>query len=109
MANKQTAVIDGVSCTWLQDIGYYPATPAGALKPGMTMVWNFGYTSTVVEVTQGPNDFAITAPVTKGLVTIHERVTSDGVTKYYKRRKSATTLVATHEARDAYRASKEKP
>lgn len=107
MNKPQTDTINGFPCTWLQDVGYHPATPAGELKAGMTMVWNTGATSRVVEVTQGKNHFAITAPVTEGFVTIHEAITSGGVTKYYKRRKSAKTLVATKEALEAYRTAKE--
>lgn len=36
----------------LQSIGRVKAIPAGQLKEGMKMVWNFGYTSIVKEITK---------------------------------------------------------
>nr|DAU09519.1 MAG TPA: hypothetical protein [Caudoviricetes sp.] len=34
----------------LQGIGQHPAKPAGELKVGDTLCWNFGYTSRLTEI-----------------------------------------------------------
>jgi hypothetical protein len=36
--------------TYLQGIGYVPGTPAGELKEGDTMLWNYGYESKVGKI-----------------------------------------------------------
>jgi hypothetical protein len=40
----------GTYTTQLQGIGWHAAKPAMSFAPGDTIVWNYGYTSTVVDV-----------------------------------------------------------
>lgn len=71
---------DGTAEIWLQDIGFVSAIPAAELRPGMTVVYNFGGTATVDSV----------APVSAKFLTL--TVNSNG--KLYSRRVMATKLVA---------------
>lgn len=66
----------------LQGIGKHYAIKAAKLVPGMTMIWNFGYTSTVKTVE---------ASKTGKTVTVVS-ITPDG--SEYGRRFSADRLVA---------------
>jgi len=67
--------------TRLQGVGLHPAIPAKELKPGMTAVWNFGYTSRIK---------AVEPTKTGKMVT----VTSESNGKEYQRRFGADRLVA---------------
>jgi hypothetical protein len=44
MKNKKDAI-------WLQGIGYVAAIPANEIKIGTKLMWNYGYTSTVLAIT----------------------------------------------------------
>lgn len=66
----------------LQSVGRVPAIPAGDLKPGMRLMWNFGYTSDVVSVT----------PVGAKSIVVVERSTQTGTES--SRRFLKTRLVA---------------
>jgi len=35
---------------WLQEIGFKPAVPAETLKVGDVLMWNCGYTSTIISI-----------------------------------------------------------
>ena len=64
----------------LQGIPYpVPAVRAEALRPGNTIVWNFGYTSTVVSVTPSATGKSLTL-VTRdnGAGKEHTRRTTPG-------------------------------
>lgn len=63
----------------LQGIGVVQGTPAGELKPGDVIMWNFGYKSVVVELLKE----------TAKTVTIRSEV--DGT--YYERKMGKTRLV----------------
>jgi len=66
----------------LQHIGRVNAIPAGQLKKGMQMMWNFGETSTVKEITKE----------TAKSVWVTEIADKSG--REYNRRFSKTRLVA---------------
>lgn len=65
----------------LQGIGLHFAKPAAELEPGDTIVWNYGYQSTVVSVTETSASF----------VTLVERSHQNGQT--HSRRLGKTRLV----------------
>lgn len=44
------ATEQGCYTTHLQGIGQHPAKPAMNFEPGETIVWNYGYESTVLDV-----------------------------------------------------------
>jgi hypothetical protein len=68
----------------LQGIGLVKGTPAGEVKPGMRLMWNYGSTYDVVSVEQ-------IAPQT---VLIHERSTESG--EIYARKCRIGRLVAAY-------------
>lgn len=65
----------------LQSIGLVPATPAQNIKVGSKLLWNFGYTSEVIEIVK----------TTAHTITIATKEAS-GTT--YTRRLNKTRLVA---------------
>lgn len=75
----------------LQSVGWVAALEVSELKPGDTLLWNFGYRSEVVRV----------EPVGNGGALLVTR-TDDG--QEYTRRKRMSTLVACGRARTAERA-----
>lgn len=75
----------------LQSVGWVAALEVSELKPGDTLVWNFGHRSEVVRVEPAGNGAAL-------LVTR----TDDG--QEYTQRKRMSTLVACERARAAERA-----
>lgn len=66
----------------LQGIGKRPAIPAGNLKPGAVVIWNYGYKSTVVSV----------SPSKSGKIVNVIFTGSDGVSR--PRKLGAARLVA---------------
>lgn len=50
MAYTPSSKIAPKNTTWLQGIGYVNGTPAGELKEGDTMLWNYGYESKVGKI-----------------------------------------------------------
>lgn len=73
---------------WLQGLGAVRGKPAGELKVGDGLVWNYGYTSTVSAILKE----------TKATVTIEESYISDRTGEPGKgtRTMKKTRLVATH-------------
>ncbi len=72
---------DMVKLIRLQEIGFMPAVEARTLKIGDILLWNFGYTSTIIGIDK----------VTPKTIVFRTR-TSDG--QEYTRRMSKTRLVA---------------
>ena len=68
-------------------IGKTPAIPAGELKVGDTVVWNYGYTNEIIEITQ------------KGSMLVARLQDPKDPNKVYERRFKPTTLVAIREPR----------
>ena len=67
---------------WLQEIGFKPAFPAETLKVGDVLMWNCGYTSTVISIIK----------VTKKSILFE--VKSDETGNIHQRRFFKNTLVA---------------
>jgi len=82
----QNTEINGTPHVWLQGVGYHPAMLTSELKPGFTMVWNTGSTSTVVSI-----------EVKGKTALIVERNTETG--REWTRKRRLATLTACREAR----------
>lgn len=68
---------------YLQGIGKKPALQAKDLKPGMTIIWNYGYRSIVKEV-----------ELSKTGKTINLTTISESNNQEYQRKHSAMSLIA---------------
>ena len=66
----------------LQSIGHVPATLAQDIKPGNTLLWNFGETSTVLEIVS-------TTSKTLTVKTRSDRSGNEYVRRFNKTRKVA--------------------
>ncbi len=73
----------GMEMLYLQGIGKKPALQAKDLKPGMTIIWNYGYRSIVKEV-----------ELSKTGKTINLTTISESNNQEYQRKHSAMSLIA---------------
>lgn len=61
----------------LQGVGKRPAVKAADLEPGMTIMWNFGYTSTVIEVVPSKTGKSLTIRTESNGKTYTRKTTPD--------------------------------